>query len=157
MGGGEPPFVGVDAGHNERMAWGFTFAGTDMVDVFVEEVSPEDQNLVRWQDGWEPLRVIEEEALSERSSRAMLEILHDQEFRSGIPAGLPDTARVANKTGEISTVAHDAGLVYLPGRRPYALAILTEWSTSSSAGRRETLASLSRAVYEHLCPRGSDA
>ncbi len=33
MGGGEPPFVGVDAGHNERMAWGFTFAGTDMVDV----------------------------------------------------------------------------------------------------------------------------
>jgi penicillin amidase len=61
MGGGEPPFVGVDAGHNEHMAWGFTFAGTDMVDVFVEEVSPEDPNLVRWQDGWEPLRVIEEQ------------------------------------------------------------------------------------------------
>ena len=61
MGGGEPPFVGVDAGHNERMAWGFTFAGTDMVDVYVEEVHPEDPNLVRWQDGWEPLRVIEEE------------------------------------------------------------------------------------------------
>ena len=61
MGGGEPPFVGVDAGHNERMAWGFTFAGTDMVDVFVEEVHPEDPNLVRWQDGWEPLSVIEEE------------------------------------------------------------------------------------------------
>ena len=61
IGGGEPPFVGVDAGNNERMAWGFTFAGTDMVDVFVEEVNPEDPNLVRWQDGWEPLRVIEEE------------------------------------------------------------------------------------------------
>ena len=61
MGGGEPPFAGVDAGHNERMAWGFTFAGTDMVDVFVEELNPEDRNLVRWQDGWEPLRVIEEE------------------------------------------------------------------------------------------------
>ena len=61
IGGGEPPFVGVDAGNNERMAWGFTFAGTDMVDVFVEEVNPENPNLVRWQDGWEPLRVIEEE------------------------------------------------------------------------------------------------
>jgi penicillin amidase len=61
MGGGEPPFVGVDAGHNERMAWGFTFAGTDMVDLYVEEVHPDDQNLVRWQDDWEPLRVIEEE------------------------------------------------------------------------------------------------
>ena len=61
IGGGEPPFVGVDAGNNERMAWGFTFAGTDMVDLYVEEVDPENPNLVRWQDGWEPLRIIEEE------------------------------------------------------------------------------------------------
>ena len=61
IGGGEPPFTGVDAGNNERMAWGFTFAGTDMVDVYVEELHPEDPNLVRWQDGWEPLRIIEEE------------------------------------------------------------------------------------------------
>lgn len=60
-GGSEPPFVGVDAGHNEQMAWGFTFAGTDMVDVYVEELHPEDPNLVRWGDGWEPLRVIREE------------------------------------------------------------------------------------------------
>ena len=61
IGGGEPPFAGVDAGNNEHIAWGFTFAGTDMVDVFVEEMHPEDPNLVRWQDGWEPLRIIEEE------------------------------------------------------------------------------------------------
>ncbi len=61
IGGGEPPFAGVDAGSNERMAWGFTFAGTDMVDVYVEELHPDDPNLVRWQDGWEPLRTVEEE------------------------------------------------------------------------------------------------
>ena len=61
IGGGEPPFAGVDAGNNEHMAWGFTFAGTDMVDVYVEEMHPEDPNLVRWHDDWEPLRVIEEE------------------------------------------------------------------------------------------------
>ena len=30
-------------GNNERMAWGFTFAGTDMVDVFVEELHPEER------------------------------------------------------------------------------------------------------------------
>ena len=63
IGGGEPPFAGVDAGNNERMAWGFTFAGTDMVDVYVEEMHPEDPTLVRWHDDWEPLRVIEEEIL----------------------------------------------------------------------------------------------
>ena len=61
LGGSEPPFVGINAGHNERMAWGFTFAGTDMVDVYVEELNPDDPNMVRWRDGWEPLRVIREE------------------------------------------------------------------------------------------------
>lgn len=61
IGGGEPPFVGVHAGHNDRMAWGFTFAGTDMVDLYVEELHPKQPNMVRWRDGWEPLRVIREE------------------------------------------------------------------------------------------------
>jgi beta-lactamase class A len=96
------------------------------------------------------LRLIEEGELSEDSSRRMLDILLEQEFRSGIPAGLPDTARVAHKTGEISTMAHDAGLVYLPDRAPYAIAILTEWGADSTGSRRETLAALSRSVYEHI-------
>lgn len=61
MGGGEPPFVGVDAGHNDTMAWGFTFAGTDMVDVFVEETNPTDANQVKYKGAWEPMRVIREE------------------------------------------------------------------------------------------------
>jgi beta-lactamase class A len=96
------------------------------------------------------LKLIEDGALSPTSSSEMLDILHAQEFRSGIPAGLPDRARVANKTGEISTMAHDTGLVYLPGREPYAIAILTSWDSSATSGRREALASLSRAVYRRL-------
>ena len=63
IGGGEPPFAGVDVGNNANMAWGFTFAGTDMVDVYVEELHPETPDLVKWREGWEPLRVIEEEIL----------------------------------------------------------------------------------------------
>ncbi|HEV2131116.1 MAG TPA: serine hydrolase [Longimicrobiaceae bacterium] len=101
------------------------------------------------------LRLIEEEqAISRDASERMLDILHQQEFRSGIPAGLPEEARVANKSGEISTVAHDTGLIYLPKRKPYALAILTEWSASATSGRRETLAKISRAVYQHLTVDG---
>ena len=97
------------------------------------------------------LGLIEERrALSREACERMLEILHAQEFRSGIPAGLPEAARVANKTGEISTVAHDTGLVYLPDRAPYAVAILTEWSPERTAGRRETLAEISRALYRTL-------
>jgi beta-lactamase class A len=97
------------------------------------------------------LRLIEERrAFTPEASEKMLEILHEQEFRSGIPAGLPDEARVANKTGEISTVAHDVGVVYLPRRKPYALVVLTEWDAQKTSGRSDTIASISRAVYQHL-------
>lgn len=104
------------------------------------------------------LRLIEEKkALSAEACEEMLAILHQQEFRSGIPAGLPDDARIANKTGEISTMAHDTGLVYLRNREPYALAILSEWDADRTSGRRETIARISRVVYEHLREGDKDA
>jgi beta-lactamase class A len=96
------------------------------------------------------LRLIgEERAFSPELSRQMLDVLHRQQFRSGIPAGLPRQARVANKTGDISTVAHDAGLVYLPGRKPYAIAVLTEWEPSAT-GRSTTIAAASYIAYAAL-------
>ena len=96
------------------------------------------------------LRVIQEEEHFSGELRAeMLDILHAQEFRSGIPAGLPDNAKVANKTGEISTVAHDAGIVFLPNREPYVVVVLTEWQPEVS-GRKETIARISKAIYEHV-------
>jgi beta-lactamase class A len=101
------------------------------------------------------LRHIEEgTAFSVQASARMLEIMHDQEFRSGIPAGIPDSAsaRVANKTGEISTVAHDAAIVYLPDRRPYAVVVLTEWEPGDRRG--DTIARISRAVYDRLTGEG---
>ena len=93
--------------------------------------------------------IAEERAFNPELSRAMLDILHDQEFRSGIPAGLPAHARVAHKTGEISTIAHDAGIVYLPKRKPYVVAILTEWEPETT-GRSPTIAAASYMIYEHL-------
>ncbi|HYE38910.1 MAG TPA: serine hydrolase, partial [Ramlibacter sp.] len=99
------------------------------------------------------LRLIEEgKAISPEASRAMLDILHQQKFRSGIPAGLPEDARVAHKTGEISTVAHDAGIVYLDGRDAYVVVILTEWAPDADR-RQETIARISRAVYGYMTGR----
>ena len=83
----------------------------------------------------------------------MIDILHGQEFSSGIPAGLPQEARVAHKTGEISTVAHDAGIVFLPDREPYVVVLLTEWQPDVS-GRKETIANLSRLVYQNVTDGG---
>ena len=60
IGAVEPPFFGVALGHNGHVAWGLTLVGTDQEDVYVETVNPANQNEVRWQDGWEPLRVVTE-------------------------------------------------------------------------------------------------
>lgn len=88
-------------------------------------------------------------AFSPALSRRMMDILHGQEFNQGIPALLPKGTRVAHKTGEISTVAHDAGVVYLPKRKPYVLVILTEWDPAAS-GRSRTIAAISHAIYQFL-------
>lgn len=97
----------------------------------------------------------EGKAFSPALSRRMMDILHGQEFNQGIPALLPKGARVAHKTGEISTIAHDAGVVYLPKRKPYVLVILTEWDSAAS-GRSRTIAAISHAIYEFLTQKPLD-
>ena len=96
------------------------------------------------------LRLIaEERAYSPELSREMMTILHAQEFKNGIPARLPPAVRVAHKTGEISTIAHDAGIVYAPNRKPYVIAVLTEWAPEAT-GRKPTIAEVSHAVFKVL-------
>ena len=60
-GSSEPPFLGVAIGHNDRIGWGLTIVGTDQHDVFVEELNPANENEVRFQGRWEPLRTVREE------------------------------------------------------------------------------------------------
>ena len=50
--------------------------------------------------------------------------LQAQEYRNGIPAGLPDGLVIGNKTGWISSVNHDVALVRAPGLPPVGLAVL---------------------------------
>ncbi|PYQ31029.1 MAG: serine hydrolase [Acidobacteria bacterium] len=95
------------------------------------------------------LRLIAEgTAYSQEACDEMLDILLDQQYRSGIPAGLPKAARVAHKTGNISTVHHDAGIVYLEGRKPYVLVILTQFPAEQ--GRGTAVAEVSRDIFNTL-------
>ncbi|MGZ5442759.1 MAG: serine hydrolase [Thermoanaerobaculia bacterium] len=95
------------------------------------------------------LRLIaDHRAYSEKACAEMLEILLDQQYRSGIPAGLPKAARVAHKTGNISTVHHDAGIVYLDGRKPYVLVILTAFPAEQARGT--AVAEVSRDIFNTL-------
>lgn len=105
------------------------------------------------------LRGIFEGRFASREHTAeMIDILCAQKFNSGIPAGLPAAvraaARVGHKTGEISTVAHDAGLVFLPGRPPYALVVLTE-TPGAAADRFAPIARISARAYERVAAAGA--
>jgi beta-lactamase class A len=90
-------------------------------------------------------------AASSTRTTWMMEVLADQQFTSGIPAGLPDEvrddARIAHKTGEISSAAHDAGLVRLADGSTYAVAILTEYEGGASPQTR-AVADISGAAYD---------
>lgn len=98
------------------------------------------------------LSAIRGDFLTPESKRDVIRILLQQRFNSMIPAGLPAHATVAHKTGEISTACHDIGIVYLPEREPYIIAILTEFDADTD-GRRETVAAISEAIYRSLLQR----
>ena len=80
----------------------------------------------------------------------ILQILFAQKFNQGLPLGVPaelrSQSRFAHKTGEISTVAHDAGMVFLPDRKPYSLSILTERLPGKSNSRK-AIQKISRLIY----------
>src|SRR6266513_1215424 len=92
--------------------------------------------------------VADGKAYSKKSSDEMLNIMLEQQYRSGIPAGLPKAARVAHKTGNISTVHHDAGIVFVEDRKPYVLVILTQFPAET--GRGTAVADVSRDIYNTI-------
>jgi beta-lactamase class A len=68
------------------------------------------------------LKIGRGEAVSREASAAMVEILKRQHFNAGIPAGLPPGTPVAHKTGTVTKIHHDAGIVY--AGRTYVLVVL---------------------------------
>ncbi len=94
------------------------------------------------------------QAASAERSREMLDILSAQEFNARIPAGLPPGVRVAHKTGEITRLAHDAGIVYPAHRAPYVLVVLTTGLESGDSAR--LIAAISKQVWNGLTGGASE-
>ena len=86
-------------------------------------------------------------AASDSSCRAMLGVLGRQRFNEGIPALLPTGTVVAHKTGSITALYHDAGIVTTPSGRRYVLVILTRGLEKEEDAHR-LVAELARIVYE---------
>ncbi|MFZ2054067.1 MAG: serine hydrolase [Candidatus Aminicenantales bacterium] len=107
-------------------------------------------------DASDLLRVMEAiasgKAGSLSSCREMILILEKQKFRDGIPAGVPAGIPVANKTGSITGMEHDAAIVFPRGRKPYILVVLTRGVKNPEEGER-LIARLSELIYGQVVPR----
>ncbi|HEY3052449.1 MAG TPA: serine hydrolase [Thermoanaerobaculia bacterium] len=88
----------------------------------------------------------ERKVISAEASQKMLDILTAQEFNSGIPAGLPRGTRVAHKTGDITKIAHDAGLVFRRDGSSYVLVVLTRGFVRLKDAQK-VIASISHAIW----------
>jgi beta-lactamase class A len=92
--------------------------------------------------------VAEGRRFSPESRADMLDVLERQHFRDNIPAGLPAGTRVANKTGWITGINHDAAIVFPDGRDPYVLVVMVRGHPAEDQGTAFA-ADVSRLVWEY--------
>jgi beta-lactamase class A len=91
-------------------------------------------------------------AASPASCAQMREILLREIYSGDIPAGLPAGTPVAQKTGSITGVLHDAAIVYPPGKSPYVLIVLTS-NIPDEANAKALTVDISRMVWEFVSAR----
>ncbi|HET8865104.1 MAG TPA: serine hydrolase [Gracilimonas sp.] len=119
----------------------------------VEDIKAFEQGLSNRTTAYDEMKIYSKigngEAVSEEASAQMIEILKGQKFNEMIPALLPDGVQVAHKTGWITGVNHDSGIVILPSGERYVLVML-----SKNAPEREavlsTFADISKMVYDFV-------
>lgn len=82
----------------------------------------------------------------------MIDILSEQYYEDIIPAKLPDDVTVAHKTGFITGVEHDSGIVYLPDGSSYVLIFLSKNLPEDLRGQ-EIGAEVSQMIYDSVTSR----
>lgn len=90
----------------------------------------------------------ENHAVSADASAAMVRILEAQEHNNGIPAGLPKGIRFAHKTGSITKIAHDAGVILGDDGSKRVLVVLTKDFEKQEQAER-VMAEIARSVWTH--------
>jgi len=89
------------------------------------------------------------EILNKAASEDMIRILLDQRFGELIPALLPKNVKVAHKTGSITGVQHDSGIILLPDGRKYVLVMLSK-DLKEVKSAVEAMARVSEIIYQYF-------
>ena len=90
-----------------------------------------------------------ETVVSKKACDEMIGILEAQYFRDIIPAKLPPGIRTATKSGSITKICHDSGIVFLPGGKKYVVVLLSKGIEDQKIST-EVLATVSRIIYDHV-------
>ncbi len=90
--------------------------------------------------------------VNQKACDEMIRILLDQADKKVIPVLLPANIKVAHKTGSITGVQHDAGIVFLPDGRKYVLVLLSKNLVDAVAATK-AMARVSEMVYEYMIDR----
>ncbi|MEM8749208.1 MAG: penicillin acylase family protein [Pseudomonadota bacterium] len=101
-----PSLPAVILGHNTHVAWGFTNAGADVQDIFIEKVNPDNSEQYRTPDGWAAFEVMRDDI---QISDGTTEAFERKRTRHGVV--LPGSFR---SLGEILPENHVAALSW-PG------------------------------------------
>ncbi|SUZ63106.1 uncharacterized protein METZ01_LOCUS15960 [marine metagenome] len=87
--------------------------------------------------------------INNESSAIMIDILKDQKYDDIIPKYLPKDIEIANKTGMITGVHHDSGIVFLKDGKKYVIIILSKNMSDMESGT-EMMAKISELIYKTL-------
>lgn len=93
-------------------------------------------------------KMYENDVVSPAVSRNLVEYLSLSQLNDRLPKYLPEGVKIVHKTGELSRLRHDAGIVYLEGQ-PYVIVLMSKDLQYEDAGR-ELLAKISKDVYEYF-------
>lgn len=94
-------------------------------------------------------KIAKHEVVNTKACDEMIRILLDQTHNTLIPALLPKEVKVAHKTGTITGVHHDSGIVFLPDGRKYVLVILSKNLEDDNTATK-AMARVSQMIYESV-------
>jgi len=96
--------------------------------------------------------IAEDRAASPAACRDMEAVLSRQRFNTALTAGVPADAMVAHKTGEITRIHHDFGIVTAGDGTRYVVALMVRGLDSKDSSAA-LMADLSRLIYERAVGR----
>ncbi len=127
--------------------------GADSIEVLrgVEDLKAYEQGLSNTTTARDLLTIYEQlgtdTLISPQANKEMLEILMEQQYNDMIPLKLPVGTVVAHKTGWITGVHHDSGIVYTPNGGRFVLIFLSK-NAPDRAAVLEASADIAKLIYD---------